>query len=401
MPTSSFYNPTRLVWGHEALAELPALARGIGIERALVVTDPVIGKTAAFRAAIGHLEKAGLPHRVFDQCGIDARLSHVESEVAKLRADGTSGVIGFGGGSVMCTAKSIAALAANGDKLRPLEKAANIKRRPLPQIEVPTTAGSGTEVSPYTIVKDDVAGGKFTFGNMLTFPDIALLDPAVLESLPKPLAAISAVDAITHALEALFSKIATPASDALAYEAARILFGCVERAIVAGDADARLDNLLGSSLANMACGQSRLGLAHRLSRPLEDTWSINHGLGVGTILPRALDFCAEGWPDKLARLDSVLELGTGRANPAYTKRRLVDRIFATYRAIGFPLAFDAAKLDKARAREMAQMAVSRTTDAAPRPDHIDDATPILAANSQRATVAEASRIYEACFVTPV
>lgn len=400
MPSQSFFNPVRVVWGHDALAELPALARGIGMTRTLIVTDPVIGKTAAFKSALGHLDAAKLPYRVFDECGIDARLSHVESEVGKLRAEGGDGVLGFGGGSVMCTAKSIAALAANGDKLRPLEKSANIKRRPLPQIEIPTTAGSGTEVSPYTIVKDDVAGGKFTFGNMLTFPDVALLDPAVLDSLPKHLAAISAVDAITHSIEALFSKIATPASDAIAYEAARILFGCVEAAIVKGERQAKLDNLLGSSLANMACGQSRLGLAHRLSRPLEDTYGINHGLGVGTILPRAVDFCAEQWPDKLARLDQVLGLGTGNSNPGYTKRRLMERIFETYRAIGFPTAFDAARIERGRARELAEMAVSRSTDAAPRPERIDGTTPILAANSQRATVAEAARIYEACFDSP-
>ncbi len=400
MPNASFYNPVRLVWGHGALAELPTLAREIGIDRVLVVTDPVIGKTAAFHMAIGHLETARLPFRVFDQCGIDARLSHVEAQVALLRREGTNGVIGFGGGSVMCTAKSIATLAANGDKLRPLESQGNIKRRPIPQIEIPTTAGSGTEVSPYTIVKDDVAGGKFTFGNRLTFPDVALLDPAVLDSLPRHLAAISAVDAITHAIEALFSKIATPASDALAYEAARILFGCVEAAIVKGEPQAKLDNLLGSSLANMACGQSRLGLAHRLSRPLEDTWSINHGLGVGTILPRAVDFCAQQWPDKLARLDGLLALGAQPGDAADAKHRLVSRIFDTYRTIGFPLRFDPVKLDKTRAREMAEMAVSRTTDAAPRPERVDDATPILAANSQRATVAEATRIYEACFVGP-
>lgn len=400
MPTQSFFNPVRLVWGHGALADLPALARGLGISRLIVVTDPVIGKTAAFAAALGHLDAGKLPYRVFDQCGIDARLSHVEGEVVRLRAEGIDGVIGFGGGSVMCTAKSIAALAANGDNLRSLEKAANIKRRPIPQIEIPTTAGSGTEVSPFTIVKDDVAGGKFTFGNALTFPDIALLDPAVLDSLPKPLAAISAVDAITHALEALFSKIATPASDALAYEAARTLFGCVEAAIVKGEAQAKLDNLLGSSLANMACGQSRLGLAHRLSRPLEDTFSIQHGLGVGTILPRAVAFCAHEWPEKLDRLNTLLALGGKAGEASDIKQRLVARLFATYRAIGFPVTFDTTRIASARAREMAEMAVSRTTDAAPRPEQIDDGTSILAANSQRASVAEATRIYEACFAAP-
>lgn len=391
----SFCNPVRLVWGFDALDDIAAHAKGIGISRALVVTDPVIGRTPFVAAALKRLGGAGLPLRVFAECGIDARLSHVERETAKVRADGTDGVIGFGGGSVLCTAKGIAVLANNGERLRRLEQAGNIGRRGLPMLLVPTTAGSGTEVSPYTIVKDDVGGGKFTFGNALCFPDLALLDPVVLETLPKRLAAVSAVDALTHAIEALFSKIATPVSDALALEAARLLFGSLEGSIVDGDPQCRLDNLLGASLANMACGQARLGLAHRLSRPLEDTFGLAHGIGVGTLMPRGLALCADQFPGKLARLAEA-GIASGRS-PGAMKQSLLERIFALYREIGFAETFDPAQVDRGRLREMAEMAVARTTDATERPVTISDDTPIVAANGTRATVAEAQGIYAACF----
>lgn len=337
-----------------------------------------------------------MPFRVFDACGIDARVSHAESETAKVRAEATDGIIGLGGGSVLCTAKSIAVLATNGDRLRALEKPGNIARRGLPMLLVPTTAGSGTEVSPYTIVKDDIGGGKFTFGNALCFPDLAILDPAVLETLPRPLAAISAVDALTHAIEALFSRLATPITDALALEAARLLFASIEGSIMEADRQSRLDNLLGSSMANMACGQARLGLAHRLSRPLEEAFGIAHGIGVGTLMPRALEFCAEQFPDKLARLAAAAGIAS-EGTTADRKRRILARIFDIYREIGFPPHFDPATIDTARLHEMAEMAVTRTTDAAGRSEAVGNETPITAANGIRASVAEAKRIYRACF----
>ncbi|MFM1813777.1 MAG: hypothetical protein RLZ98_472 [Pseudomonadota bacterium] len=393
----SFFNSVRLVWGEDALGELAGLAKSIGMSKALIVTDKTIGGTACAERIRDVLKSGGITFRVFDECGIDARASHIQSEKAKLASDGIDGIIGLGGGSVMCTAKGIATLATNGDEIRPLEKQQNIKKRPMPLLLIPTTAGSGTEVSPFTIVKDDINGGKFTFGNQLCFAHLAVLDPATLESLPQKIAAVSAVDALTHSLEALFSKIATPLTDALALEAARMLFGSMAASIVKGEPKARLDNLVGSSIANMACGQARLGLAHRLSRPLEENFTVAHGLGVGTLMPRTINACAGQFPEKLVRLAETIGVGRRGDNAGDLRARLVEKIFALYEEVGFPSHFDAVKIDRSRLRQMAETAVSRTTDATGKPEIITSNTQIVAANFTSATVAEAHGLYDSCF----
>ena len=394
----SFFNSVRLVWGDDAISGLAKLVEGVGVSKALIVTDQTIGATDCAERIYGVLKDGGISFRVFDDCGIDARASHIQSEKAKLAGEGIDGIVGLGGGSVMCTAKGIATLATNGDEIRLLEKQQNIKKRPMPLILIPTTAGSGTEVSPYTIVKDDINGGKFTFGNALCFAHLAVLDPGTLESLPQRIAAISAVDALTHAMEALFSTIATPITDALALEAARMLFASMTGSIVLGDRQARLDNLVGSSIANMACGQARLGLAHRLSRPLEENFTISHGVGVGTLMPRTIAACAGAFPEKLERLCQILDLGGNGGSGGELTDRLVDKILTLYDDVGFARHFDGDKVDQSRLRDMAETAVSRTTDATGRPDVIGDDTRIVGANGTSATVAEGTVLYQQCFV---
>lgn len=393
----SYFNSVRLVWGHDAITNLASLIKSIGATKVLIVTDKTIGATTCARRVYETLASGGIQFRVFDACGIDARASHIQGEKAKLKPEGIDGIIGLGGGSVMCTAKGIATLATNGNEIRPLEKAQNITQRPMPLALIPTTAGSGTEVSPFTIVKDDINGGKFTFGNPLCFAHLAILDPATLESLPQRIAAVSAVDALTHAMEAYFSKIATPVTDALALEATRMLYASVKASIVDGNADARLENLVGSSIANMACAQARLGLAHRLSRPLEENFPISHGVGVGTLMPRAINACAGQFPDKLRRLAETLGLGSKSDSFDALRGRVIDSIFTLYDEIGFARTFDPTKVDRTRLRQMAETAVSRTTDATGKPEIITDTTPVIAANFTQATVAEAHDLYAACF----
>lgn len=392
---ASYFNPVKLVHGPGALARLPDELAAIGVARPLIVTDDIIAGQAFFRETLDRLESAGLPIAVFDGCLIDARASHIQAQAERVKADGLDGVLGIGGGSIMCCAKGIATLVPNGTEIRPLEKSANIKRPALPMALVPTTAGSGTEVSPSTIVKDDINGGKFTFASPRAFARTAILDPVVLENIPPALSAISAADALTHAVEAVLSTVATPLTDAIALGAIRSLVASVRGSILENQQAARAEHLVAATMANLACGAAKLGLGHRLSRPLEETFSVNHGLGVGTIMPRATAYLGDRFPEKLALLAQALGTATeGDTNSL--KDRIVDAIMALYEDIGFPARFDAAKVDAGRLREMAEMAVTRTTDDAPPPDVIDDDTPISGSNGQRITVKNAEALYRAC-----
>lgn len=393
--TARYFNPVKLVHGPGALAELPALIAEIGVSRPLLVTDTTIAAQPFFAAILERLDAAEVPTAIFDGCLIDARASHIQEQARRVKADGLDGVVGVGGGSIMCCAKGIATLVPNGEEIRPLEKSANIARPALPMLLVPTTAGSGTEVSPSTIVKDDINGGKFTFVSPRAFARTAILDPVVLEAIPPGLSAISTADALTHAVEAVLSHVASPLTDAIALGAVRGLVGSVRGSIKENAEAARADHLLAATMANLACGAAKLGLGHRLSRPLEETFSVNHGLGVGTIMLRATNYLGGRFPEKLPALAQAFGLDPDGATEAL-KSRIVDAIAGLYAEIGFPACFDPARVDAGRLREMAEMAVTRTTDEAPPPAVIDDDTPITGSNGQRITVAEAEALYRAC-----
>jgi alcohol dehydrogenase class IV len=393
--TASYFNPVKLVHGPGALARLPALLAEIGIARPLVVTDATVAAQPFFGDALGRLADAGLPIAIFDGCLIDARASHIQEQAARVKAEGLDGVLGIGGGSIMCCAKGIATLVPNGAEIRPLEKSAAIKAAALPTLLVPTTAGSGTEVSPSTIVKDDINGGKFTFVSPLAFARTAILDPVVLEAIPPGLSAISAADALTHAVEAVLSYVATPLTDAIALGAVRALVSSVRGSIKDNEEAARADHLLAATMANLACGAAKLGLGHRLSRPLEETFSVNHGRGVGTIMLRATDYLGGRFPEKLPALAQAFGL-EAEGRPEALKGRIVAAIAALYEEIGFPARFDAERVDASRLREMAEMAVTRTTDEAPPPAVIDGDTLISGSNGQQITVRDAEALYRAC-----
>ena len=152
---TSFHMPTRVVAGQGALAMIGTLARELKVARVLVVSDPVISAQPFHAAAIQALVDAGIGVARFDECGIDARCSHIDNQGERVRKDGIDGVVCIGGGSVMCTGKGIAIVATNNKPMRDCTGVGQFDRKALPMIMVPTTAGSGSEVSQWTIVKED------------------------------------------------------------------------------------------------------------------------------------------------------------------------------------------------------------------------------------------------------
>ena len=391
----NYLMPTRIVWGEQALAGLGPAVAGLGAGNVLVVTDPVIEAQAFCAAAIESLREAGLAVSVFNACGIDARLSHIDHQAARCRKDGIGAVVCIGGGSVMCTGKGIAIVATNGTSLRDHLGAGNFDRPALPMVMVPTTAGSGSEVSQFTIVKDDERHLKLLAGGPLSFPAIAILDPVVLTTLPKAAAVLPAVDALTHAIEAYLSDLATPLTDALALEAARLQAASMRASILDGDVAARGRNLLASAMSNIACGNARLGHAHALSLPLEGHLDLAHPLGVGTLTPWTMQFNAEAAPDKGRRLAEALGAETRGLTPAEAIEAGRDALFRLYDAIGFPRVLTAAQLPPERCAEMARLAVPGLY-APSTPGHIDERTPIAAPAIRKMTVADAVSIYERC-----
>jgi len=398
--TAVFNMPTRLYHGPGALDGIATVARDVRIASPLVVTDPIIATTPYFAAALQALRQRCPAVVVFDGCGIDARLSHIDALAGRVRSEGIDGLIAIGGGSVLCTGKGVAAAARLPGSLRGLVDGQDPPPPSvLPMVGVPTTAGSGAEVSQFTVVKDDtpgVAGRKMVFGGAWSFPRAAILDPVVLSTLPRRPAAIAAVDALTHAVEALFSRAATPLTDVMASGALDLLVGAVRRSILDGDQVARADNLLGAAMANVACGNTRLCLAHALSVPLEGTFGVQHGVGVGVLMPHVVRFNGSAVPAKLARIAGSLGVDVD-PDPGVTSERVVAAFHDIYTDLGFPLTFDRGAVDRTRLFEIACVAskglYGEGSETAP------TATTLIASpNVRSASVADAVRLYEACLL---
>ena len=397
---TNFYMPTRVVAGPGSLATIGALARELKMTNILVVSDPVISGQPFHAEALAALKASGLDVARFDECGIDARCSHIDQQGDRARRDGIDGVVCVGGGSVMCTGKGVAIVATNAKPMAECTGVGKFDRKALPMIMVPTTAGSGSEVSQWTIVKDEERHLKLLGGGPLSFPDAAILDPVTLRSLPMRVAALPAVDALTHAVEAYLSAIASPITDSLALGAARLQYGSLRASINSDDEKAREDNLVASCMANIACGNARLGHGHALSLPLEGHLDLPHPYGVGVLLPHVIEFNLAVLPDKVKPLAEAFEVATTGLTRSQMIAASAEAIRALYADIAFPVRFTAEQLPAGRVREMAQRAVPGLYAgiAAHNFDYTTagERTMIACPSARKMTVAQAEAIFTRC-----
>ncbi len=397
---TTFFMPTRIVAGAGSLATIGAVARDLNMSRVLVVSDPVISAQAFHAAALASLGEAGIALSRFDECGIDARCSHIDAQGNRVRREGIDGVICIGGGSVMCTGKGIAIVATNHRPMRDCTGVGQFDRRALPMIMVPTTAGSGSEVSQWTIVKDEERHLKLLGGGPLSFPDAAILDPVTLDSLPMRVAALPAVDALTHGVEAYLSAIASPLTDAIALGAIGQQYGSLRASINSDDAAAREANLIASCMANIACGNARLGHGHALSLPLEGHLDLPHPYGVGVLLPHVIAFNLAVLPDKVRPLAQALGVEAVGLTRTAMIAACADSIRSLYADIGFPIRLTDDQLPASRVREMAARAVpglyagiaAQDFDPATAGDH----TLIACPSARKMTVSQAQAMLERC-----
>lgn len=395
---TTFYMPTRIVAGAGSLATIGRLARALHMSRVLVVSDPVISAQPFHADAVAALQDAGLAVARFDECGIDARCSHIDDQGGRVRREGIDGVVCIGGGSVMCTGKGIAIVATNAKPMAECTGVGQFDKKALPMIMVPTTAGSGSEVSQWTIVKDEERHLKLLGGGPLSFPDAAILDPVTLRSLPMRVAALPAVDALTHGVEAYLSGIASPLTDAVALGAVRLQYGSLRASINSDDERAREDNLVASCMANVACGNARLGHGHALSLPLEGHLDLPHPYGVGVLLPHVVAFNLAVLPHKTKPLAEALEVDTAGLGRPEIIAACVDAILSLYADIAFPTRFTSQQLPPGRVREMAERAVpglyagiaARSFDHTTATDH----TVIACPSARKMTVRQAQEIFE-------
>ncbi|MDA5195058.1 iron-containing alcohol dehydrogenase [Govanella unica] len=262
-----------------------------GIRRLLIVTDPGIIRVGLLDHVLPGLEAAGIAVAIFDRVVADPPEAIVLDCVAAARAHEADGVLGFGGGSSLDTAKIAAVLARSGQSLSDIYGVGNVSGGRLPLVLAPTTAGTGSEVTPIAIVTTGETT-KTGIVDPTLYADLALLDADLTLGLPAAVTAATGIDAMVHAIEAYTSRIKkNPLSDALAREALALLAGNIGTACADGrDRGARANMLLGAMLAGQAFANAPVGAVHALAYPIGGIFHVPHGLSNALVLPHVLRF---------------------------------------------------------------------------------------------------------------
>ena len=291
MPQFTFETTPKIICEQGAAKRLGEIARGLGMSQVFLVTDIGLMKAGLIDGALTSLSEAGVKFTVFSDVLADPPEVSVQTAIKAAALVHADGVIGFGGGSSLDTAKLVGLLAKTPQEL-PAIYGIGLARGPrLPLIQVPTTAGTGSEVTPIAILTTPSHEKKGVVSPLL-YPDVAVLDSLLTLGLPPAITAMTGVDAMVHAIEAFTSRSKKNAlSDALAIKALQLLYANLPAAVSDGkDAQVRENMLLGSLLAGMAFANAPVGAVHALAYPLGGHYQLPHGLTNSLVLLPVLKF---------------------------------------------------------------------------------------------------------------
>lgn len=313
--------PTEIVFGEGCIAEIGQLARKVGLHGPLIVTDRGVRATGIVDRVEAALADSGVSAGIFDAVTSDPRTSTVEEVRDRIVERDHDGTIGIGGGSALDVAKAAAALATNAGSPLDYVGRDRIIHDPLPMIAVPTTAGTGSEVTMWSVLTDDETGAKVSIGSVKIMPRVALLDPELTYGLPPDLTAATGMDALSHAVESYGSVWNHPIAESLALQAIELVGRCLRSAVEDGtNRDARRGMLMASLISELAANSTRLGLCHALAIPLGARHHVPHGLANAILLSAVADYNAAADRDRYARIASLLD-GTHDAAQAIANLR--------------------------------------------------------------------------------
>lgn len=284
--------PTKIVCGAHALRKLADELRDHQVEKPLLLSDANLVKLGVAQHAIEPLEEAGVSFALFDQIPPDSSLDVVNEVVRVYTEEGCDGFVALGGGSVIDTGKGAAAsISCEGADFASLQGAEILRGERPPFFAIPTTAGTGSEVTLVAVVADTAANAKLSYTSYRLVPDVAFLDPALTQSLPPKLTSTTGMDALTHAVEAYTSIQKNPVSDAFATGAIELISrNLVTACETPQDADARTALALGSLMAGVAFSNAMVGVVHALGHSLGGLCHVPHGQAMMLLLPHCVDW---------------------------------------------------------------------------------------------------------------
>ncbi len=329
--------PRSLAIGGGALAELPSVLRRFGMTRPLIVTDPYIRDCGIFDRATSLLDRAQIRWSVFSDTVADPTTAVVEEGARILAQGGFDSLAALGGGSSIDTAKAMSVLAANGGSMRDYKVPAEIPKAGPPLVAIPTTAGTGSEVTRFTVITDTETDEKMLIAGLACCPLAAIVDYELTLSMPLRLTADTGLDSLTHAIEAYVSRRASPFTDGLAKNA----MGLIARHIRTACAEprnraAREAMMLGATTAGMAFSNSSVALVHGMSRPIGAFFHVPHGLSNAMLLPEITAFSAPAALDRYADCARAMGIADESEGSQGAVARLLDELRRLNRDLEVP-----------------------------------------------------------------
>lgn len=353
----TFSVPQNIIVGKGSLAKLPEVAEKLGGKKAFIISGPHLNKMGIVQSCADAMKAKGIESSVFTETEGNPSVETVDKASAAYKESGADFIVALGGGSPMDVAKAVGVVARYGGSITEYEGADKVPGDIIPLIAVPTTAGTGSEVTAFSVITDHSRNYKLTVFSYKLIPSYAILDAELLTTAPVSVAAACGIDAMVHALEAYISTAASLFSDAMA-EKALELIGANIRCYVAnrGDIEAAENMLVGSLFAGIAFSWARLGDVHAMSHPVSAYFNVPHGVANAILLPTIVEYNMLADKGKYLNIyNYIAELPA--APEEFTADMLVDKLLNLNEALGIPAGLEEAGVTKDKFDAMADDAM--------------------------------------------
>lgn len=333
---SKFLVP-EIVFGYGALSEAGFAARRLDARRVFVVTDPGVIEAGWLAELRGHLAAVGLAHDVWHGVTPNPKDHEVAAGHEAYRASGADVIIGLGGGSVIDAAKAIAVLSTNGGSILDYEGVDRVLHAIPPLIMIPSTSGTGADVSQFCVITDTTRLLKATLIGRALVPNISITDPRLLTTMPEWLNAATGLDALTHGIEAYVSRAASTLTDIHALTAIRLVSAHLTTTIdTPADVDSRTGMAQASLEAGLAFTNAILGATHAMSHQVGGALDLPHGVLNGVLLPHVIRFNATVSPERYVPIAEALGVPVAGLHPTDAAYAAADRVRALADEVGVP-----------------------------------------------------------------
>ena len=358
--------------GHGAIKEIPGIVKSKGFKKAFVASDPDLLKFGVTQKVTDLLAANGIEFETYSDIKPNPTIENVQHGVDAYKASGADFMITIGGGSSMDTGKGIGIIVNNPEfyDVRSLEGVAPTKNRTVFTIAVPTTGGTGAESTINYVITDVEKRRKFVCVDPNDIPDVAIVDPDMMSSMPKGLTASTGMDALTHAIEGYTTKAAWTLADCLNLEAIKLIAKNLRKA-VANDPDGREGMALAQYVTAMAYSNVGLGIAHSMAHTLGAVYDTPHGVACAMMLPIVMEFNQEYTGEKFKNIAEAFDIDTTGMSPEEYRKAAIDAVQKLSVDVGIPT-----KLEKLREEDLPFLCQSAAVDACapgnPRVASLDD-----------------------------